>query len=241
MIGYERVTGIRNGFTSWYVTRSTKDYEIPLETAVNNGLYILESDYVWVHEIDRNTLKSPILKYSDKKIHLKEAFDNGSLYFGPHYNDVLKARQDAINHTKWVAQEKRRKEENAVAEAENKVREKNRQLKYIADQNEKKQREADFAARMSGTGDYADPTRSAPAPASASASAPASAPAAPADDDGGYASAKSIHPGLSQSFYEHMTNGGKRNKSRKPKRRNSRSKRRNSRSKRRKTLNKSRH
>ena len=35
--------------------------------------------------------------------------------------------------------------------------------------------------------------------------------------------------------------GGKRNKSRKPKRRNSRSKRRNSRSKRRKTLNKSRH
>ena len=262
MTGYYEVGKIINGVLSWTLVKKYDDtYKKSLQDAIKSGLYIegfvresRRTTYMPVTNFKRRFNDVPVLTYSNGEIDLQTAVRSRILHFGPSHDVNAAQEKKGLAEDEDDADKKRQAARLAAIAADKQQRAdyvaKNKQQaeKRLKDDKERQEQLQNFADFRSGTGEYA-PALAAPAPAPAPADDDAVAAASPAavphDDvaaaDAAFAFAKRNNPSLTREFYDHMTIGGKRNKSRKPKRRNSRSKRRNSRSKRRKTLNKSRH
>jgi hypothetical protein len=260
MKDYVKVKTFTNGWFDWNLEKEhdNTNKQIPLKQALKDGLYILQlvgGRYIYmpVTEIKRNK-PHPLLKFNGGELNLLDAL--GSLYLGPSYKDNAAWEEKAA--AKWnagagerkaaeekkAAEKKKQMDDDAAAARENKMRNSEQARREAL---ENKTRQEEFGDLLSGYAAAAAPAPAAaaaapalaPAAAAPAAPAAAAAPAAPAAAarDNGLAAARFAFGDVNQGFYDRMLDGGKRKKSRKPKRRNSRSKRRNSRSNR--TLNKS--
>ncbi len=220
--------------------------------------------YIPVTEIKKRFRKDPILTYTNGKdingtISLNEAV-NSSLYFGPSYKqneenerkaaEMDKKQQEMDKKQQEIDKEQQEMQQNYENQQKKKKYEEQQRKSEENLRAQKKAQQDEFIKQI----DYSPADYAAPAPALAPAPAPAVntlAQLSPSDAEAKAAAArdeaesaweqyKMNHPddNMNSEFFKYMylNHGGKRNKLRKTKRRNSRSKRRNSRSKRRKTL-----
>ena len=235
---YRKVGKVISTLLGWdLIEEYNEDNKISLGQAMKNGLYIRgrfhssgRVTYMPVTDIKRRIRGSPVLTYTNGKIDLERAVGRAALYFGPSYDENAADEEEGLKDDDEKERQRGLKEE---------VEEQQRNTKRLEDDRvrELKNKEAQ-EARLKEFIEQKD--RSSVTPAAFAVPDPVQSVAVPVplqrntdNGDAGYEYAKKALGEVNRAFYDQMTmGGGKLNKSRKPKRRNSRSNRR-------KTLNKS--